>query len=63
MVHITSNVHTMMLTIISIHRSEFDCSRYSVAGNYYKIMFLSLYIKYKLFYKYNIIYFDIKNCY
>lgn len=42
MIHITSNVHAMMLNIISIHRSEFDCSRYSVAENYYKIMFLSL---------------------
>lgn len=42
MIHITSNVHATMLKIISIHRSEFDCSRYSVAENYYKIMFLGL---------------------
>lgn len=53
MIHITSNVHAMMVSIISIHRLEFDCSRYSVAENYYKIIFLGLS---SLFYK-SIIYF------
>lgn len=39
-IHIISIIHPMMITVLSIHLSVFDCSKYSTAEKHYKIMYL-----------------------